>query len=183
MTAAPHFNLTIIYESIEAGKRAKRFSDQFMAEAAVDRPIKLNLWNFGVLGIPELRNRAASTAAVADMVVLSMSGTVPLPAHALEWIEMWVWLIDGRSPAVVALFADPHRHGAAIRAYLRRSVVRKKLEFLPIVPRAGTVFTRELKEETGADDPQDARTVLSLPKRRLAGSASSHTVINQPRHE
>ena len=50
--AAPDFSVTIIYESMEAGKRAKRFSDQLIAEAAVDCALELNLWNFGVLGIP-----------------------------------------------------------------------------------------------------------------------------------
>ena len=162
MMAAPNFNLTIIYESVEAGKRAKRFSDQFVAEAALERPLKLNLWNFRVLGIPEVRNTAASTAAVSDVVILSMSGTVPLPARTVEWIEMWIWLIDGRRPMVVALFAEPHRQGAAIRAYLRKSTVRKKLDFFPILPGAGTVLTRELREVTGANGHRDARMV-SLP--------------------
>ena len=154
MHAAPNLNLTIIYESIEEGKRAKRFSDQFIAEVPVDRPVELHLWNFGVLGIPEVRNVAASTAAVADIVILSMSGTTPLPAHAVEWIEMWIWLIDGRRPAVVALFADHHRQGAAIRAYLRRNVVSKKLDFFPVMPRSGTFFTRELQEGARAAGPQ-----------------------------
>ena len=54
------------------------FCDQFTAETVVDRPFELNLWNFGVLGIPEVRNTAASTAAIADMMILSMSGTAPL---------------------------------------------------------------------------------------------------------
>ena len=136
MIAARNFNLTIVYESIEAGKRAKLFSDRFMAETALGCTCELNLWNFGVLGIPEVRNTAASTAATADLVVLSMGGTVPLPAQAVEWIEMWTWLIDRQRPAVVALFADPHRQSAVIRAYLRRSTVSKKLDFFPISPRA-----------------------------------------------
>ena len=176
MIAAPNFNLTIVYESIDAGKRAKCFCDQFIAEAAIDCPFELNLWNFGVLGIPEVRNMAASTAAIADMVILSMSGTVPLPAQTVEWIEMWTWLIDGRRPAVVALFADHHRHGAAIRAYLRRSTSSKKLDFFPIVPRVG-----ELAEGIGATDDGDSRAAFSLPGALLARNGSSDTVVQQPR--
>ena len=183
MNAAPNFNLTIIYESIEAGKRAKRFSDKLSAETAGDRPFELNLWNFGVLRIPEIRNTAASTAAIADVVILSMSGTIPLPAHALEWIEMWIWLIDGRRPAVVALFADHDREGAAIRAYLRRSAVSKKLDFFPIVPRTGTNFTRELNVEAGSAGNRGSHPVLSLSEPRFAGNDSSHTVIKQPLYE
>ena len=100
MIAAPNLNLTIIYESMEAGKRAKLFSDQLIAETALDGVPELNLWNFGVLGIPDVRNRSASAASIADVVILSLSGTTPLPPRTLEWIEMWTWLIDGRKPAV-----------------------------------------------------------------------------------
>ena len=131
--ATPDFSVTIIYESLEAGKRAKCFSDQLIAEAAVDGSFELNLWNFGVLGIPAVRNVAASMAAISDLVILSMSGTVPLPMHAEKWVEMWTWLIDGRKPAVVALFGSRHPTCAAIRTYLRRSAVSKKLDFFPIV--------------------------------------------------
>ena len=175
MIAAPNFNLTIVYESMEEGKRAKRFCDRFIAEAAIERPFELNLWNFGVLGIPEIRNTAASTAAIADVVIFSMSGTVSLPAQAVEWIEMWIWLIDGRRPAVVALFAGPHRHGAATRAYLRRSTSSKKLDFFPIVPRAG-----ELVEGADATVCGGSRTVFSLSRALIASNGSSDTVIQPP---
>ena len=126
MIAAPNFNLTIIYESTEAGKRAKRCSDQFIVETALDCAFELNLWNFGVLGIPEVRNKSASTASIADMVILSMSGTVPLSAHALEWIEMWIWLIDGRRPAVVATVL--HKHRQALRPCPRGYLFRWEAE-------------------------------------------------------
>ena len=176
MIAAPNFNLTIIYESMAAGKRAKLFSDQLIAETVVDRPFELNLWNFDVLGIPEVRNMAASTAAVADLVILSMDGTTPLPARTIEWIEMWTWLIDGRRPAVVALFADPHRHGAAIRAYLRRSAISKKLDFFPIVPCAG-----ELVEGPEATRDVSSRMAFSFPSALLARNGCRDTVVQQPR--
>lgn len=181
MIAAPPFNLTIVSESVEAGNCAKQFSDQFMAETAVDRSFELKLWNFGVLGIPEIRNTAASTAAIADLVVLSMSGTVPLPAHAREWIEMWLWLIDNRRPAVVALFADHHRQGAAIQAYLRRSVVVKKLDFFPIVPRAGTFLTNELKEKSGVERPRNSAQHLppNPPGFAVNGIPESGSTLSQ----
>ena len=84
MATAPKFSVTIVYESMEAGKRAERLSDQLVAEAAADGAFELNLWNFDVLGIPEIRNAAASAAAIADMVILSMSGTVPLSEHTVD---------------------------------------------------------------------------------------------------
>ena len=162
MSAAPNFKLTIVYESMEEGKRAKRFSDQFMTETALDCTFELNLWNFGVLEIPEIRNMAASTGATADLVILSVSGAVPLPAQAVEWIEMWTWLIDGRRPAVVALFADHHCQSAAIRAYLRRNALSKKLDFFPILP--------------GASSGSNPKEEFSSGQRRGASSRGTMTI-------
>ena len=136
--AAPNFSVTIVYESMEAGHRAERFSDQLIAEAAVDDAFELNLWNFGVLGIRGVRNATASAAAISDMVILSMSGTVPLPERAVEWIEMWTWLTDRRKPVLVALFGAQHRECTAIRAYPRRSAISKKLDFFPMMYRAAS---------------------------------------------
>jgi hypothetical protein len=62
---APKFSVTTVCESIEAGKRANRLSDRVIAEAAAEDAFELNSWNFGVLGIPQVRNAAASTAAIA----------------------------------------------------------------------------------------------------------------------
>jgi hypothetical protein len=138
MLAAPKFRLTIIYESIEAGKRAKRLSDQLIAQVAIEGASELSLWNFGVLGIPEVRNAAASAAAVADMVILSMSGTAPLPVQTVAWVEMWTWLIDARKPAVVALFAAGTSRCAAIQTYLRQSALSKNLDFFAVMDGVAT---------------------------------------------
>lgn len=174
MITARNFNLTIIYESTDAGKRAKLFSDRFIAETALDCTFELSLWNFGVLGIPEIRNTAANTAAMADVVILSMSGTVPLPAQAVEWIKMWTWLIDGHRPAVVALFAYHHREGTAIRTYLRRSIVSKKLDFFPVVPRA-----REWAKGAGAADGENPGMASPPSNPPPARKGSSDMVVRQ----
>ncbi len=138
MLVPQNFNLTIIYESAEAGKRAKRLGDQLIVRAGAQGAVQLDLWNFGVLGIPAVRNAAASAAAVADLVIFSMSGKVPLPEKTVEWVEMWTWLIDGRRPAVVALFAAQNSRCAAIQNYLRQSACSKNLDFFPILDNAAT---------------------------------------------
>ncbi len=129
MEAASKLDVAIIYESLDTGKRAKRFSDQLAAELPLRGSLNLNLWNFAVLGTREVRNQAASTAATADLVILSMDGRTPLPAEVENWIEMWTWLIDGHKPAVVALFAAPGVQSAPVQAYLRRETASKKLDF------------------------------------------------------
>ena len=128
---APVFNVAILYESSEAGARAKHFSDQLATGVAANRVLNLDQWDFRFLGRRAIRNAAASAAAVADLVILSMSGEKPLPARVERWIEMWTWLIDGRKPDVVALFASHHPESGRIQAYLRRGAINKGLTFFP----------------------------------------------------
>jgi hypothetical protein len=190
MLAAPKFSLTIIYESMEAGKRAKRLSDQLIVQAAAERAFELNLWNFDVLGIPEVRNAAASAAAIADIVILSMSGTIPLPERTVEWVEMWTWLIDGRRPAVVALFAAHNPRCAAIQTYLRRSAYSKKLDFFPIMNIAATdpqldegIFNgqRQDADRAGLGSRWDTSALLSLSRAhsRLNRAVSQPSLNNR----
>ena len=129
--SAPKLDVAIIYECPDTGRRAKRLSDQLAAELPLEGALKLNRWNFGVLGTRQIRNEAASTAAAADLVILSMDGRVPLPAKVKKWIELWTWLIDGHRPAVVALLAAPAVQSAPVQAYLRRETASKKLDFFP----------------------------------------------------
>ena len=128
---APIFNVTILYESLDASTHAKQFSDQLATGVAANRVVCLEQWDFRFLGRRPVRNAAASAAAAADMVILSMSGENPLPAKVERWIEMWTWLIGGRKPAVVALFASHHPESGRIREYLRRGAASKALTFSP----------------------------------------------------
>ena len=125
----PKLRVTILYETVDAGKRAKHLSDELAAGLSADQALELSLWSFRVLGIRDIRNLAASTAACADLVILSLGGKRSLSAPVQEWIEMWTWLIDGHPPAVVALFSEPGTESARIRAYLRQAAASKKLRF------------------------------------------------------
>jgi hypothetical protein len=189
MSAAPKFSVTIIYESIDAGKRAKRLSDRVVAEAAAEDAFELNLWNFGVLGIPQVRNAAASAAAIADVVILSMSGTTPLPEQTVEWVEMWTWLIDGRRPAVVALFAAQNSRCVAIQTYLRRSACSKKLDFFPIMNVAAMdpqldeeIFNgqRQDADRAGLGSRWDTSALLSLSRAHSRLNCGKRTEFEQP---
>jgi len=129
------FNVTIIYESLPDGMRAKRFADQLAAKGAGNLELNLNIWNFLVLGISEIRNVAASAAATADVVIFSLSGAKEFPPQVREWMEMWSWLIDRMRPMVVAIFAAPAAGVVPIRACLRSVAMRKGLNFYAAVPR------------------------------------------------
>lgn len=123
------FDVAIIYECVESGRRAARFGDQLALEMAAPCAYNPNFWSFRDLGTREMRNAAASTAAAADLVVLSLDGKYPLTAKMADWIEMWTWLIDGHKPAVVALFAAADADCTLIRTFLRRGTASKRLDF------------------------------------------------------
>ena len=135
------FNVTIIYEAVRDGIRAKWFSDQLAAKAAGECELNLNIWNFRVLRIHEVRNIAASLAAAADVVIFSMSGEREFPPTVQEWIEMWSWLIDLSHPMVIAIFAIPAAGFVSVRNRLQSVAIRKGLNFLAATPQEQWVLT------------------------------------------
>ena len=73
----PQFNVVIIYEDSAAGKRAKHFYDRVIRTLVDQCDFGLDLWNFQVLGVPEIGKSAAKAAARADFVILSMCRKAP----------------------------------------------------------------------------------------------------------
>jgi hypothetical protein len=125
----PMFRAVLIYQDLAAGKRANEFCDKLARRLEDDCGISQQMWNFNVLAVPEIRNIAASAAAAADIVVLSISSATALPAKVKEWIEMWLWLVDLTRPALVALFGSPSGTNEAVVAYLRNAARRKGIDF------------------------------------------------------
>lgn len=128
----PEFNIVVIYENADAGRHAKRFSDKLLSEIGEHCQCVRNLWSFDVLSITEVRNAAASSARAADLLIVSTSGKCELSPHVGKWLDLWAWLIDGASPALVALFQDPN--GGCVRKIiinLRRLAGGRGLEFFP----------------------------------------------------
>ncbi len=127
--ASKRLDVTIIHECTSTGGRAENFGDQLALEIAASGTFSLHSWNFRELGTRETRNAAASAAAAGDLVVFSMDGRCPLPTKMKDWVEMWIWLIDGHKPAVLVLFAAADAECAAVRSYLRRETTVKGLDF------------------------------------------------------
>jgi hypothetical protein len=138
-TTRPHkFNMAIIYEAPQDGIHAKSFGDRLIAEVANEHALTLGVWSFQVLGIAQIRNIAASAAAIADVVILSMSGTKPLSPQIEEWLELWCWLIDQGHPAVFALFGTSNTEATHICADLQRTALRKGLDFFAGYPQTSS---------------------------------------------
>lgn len=130
LDAPTGFRIAMIYENADAGRHAKRFSDQLLGKIGEECECVRNLWSFDVLGIKEVRNAAVSAATAADLVIVSVSGERDLFPTAEAWLEVWAWMIDGTNPALVGLFQK--RDGRCVRriqARLRAIAAEKGLEF------------------------------------------------------
>jgi len=125
------FNIVIVYETAQDEMQAKRFSDQVADEVANGRELTrtMNVWNFQALRIPRIRNAAAIAAAAADIIIISVTETKALPAQVRDLIRLSSRLVNHSHPFVVALFANPVDENAPIRAELRRTALRKGLDF------------------------------------------------------
>jgi hypothetical protein len=126
------FKVVVIYEDGPTGRRAKHFYDTLVQELEDECAFSLQLWNFQVLAIPELRESAIESAAQADFVILSLHGKAGLPVHIRKWIETWSKLIIGKGPALIALIDKSTTRGGTkdlALAYLKRVAKRTEVDF------------------------------------------------------
>lgn len=129
-SANPAFNVLIAYEDFAAGKHAKQTYD-FLAEQLGPICCCTNqMWKFGVLHLPKLRDIAVQDARLADILIVSCS-TEELPESVKDWLEEAVCQAHN-ALALVALF-EPSRPGAVrsrqTRNYLAGLARRARLEF------------------------------------------------------
>jgi hypothetical protein len=128
----PVFHVVILYQNSAAGRRAKHFYDKLVRAFDGACDFSLELWNFKLIAIPEIRESTAQAAAHADLVILSLYANSGLPAELKVWIEGWPRLIIHRDPARVALVAKSKlRCGAtaSILSYLRSVADRYGVSF------------------------------------------------------
>lgn len=144
----PKCNTVIIYEDADAGRRARRFSDNLLRETRDACHFGRNLWSFDVLAITNIRNVAASAAQGADLVILSASGQYRLSPHVEQWLDLWIWLIDGNKPTLLSLFENAHGGCAqGINRSLRTRTGDKQVEFFPHTTlEPDTCFVRTARE-------------------------------------
>jgi hypothetical protein len=142
------FRTVLIYEDRDAALQAIRFCNSLEKNLGVKCQLSDRMWRFDVLGIPEIRNIAASSAAVADLVIFSKSEQTELPAKVREWLDMWAWLIDRGNPALIAIFGTSPPESQPVRTHLRNVTRKNGIDY----------FERTI--------PQEARGSRSLPVRR-----------------
>ena len=137
-------NTVLIYENFAVGVRAQPFFETLAG--GLSRTLKEQMWDFGVLGIRQVRNVAASAARRADAVAVAVSGQRDLPGTIRAWLDMWLWLLEDEKPPLVALFDSPSApEFPRIHTHLSCVVARAGIEFfsaqrqVSLVPAVGVV--------------------------------------------
>ena len=89
------------------------------------------IWLFNLLGLAGLRAVAASEAAVAHLVIISVHHAENLPEEVKSWIELWLKIRSKPVTVLLALF-DPVYRGvsSSMASYLREVAKRGGMEFL-----------------------------------------------------
>jgi hypothetical protein len=127
----PKFSVVMIYEDGITGRRGKLFYEKLLHELGAECDFSLDIWNFGVLAVPEIGDLAARAAAQAEAVILSCHGGAELPPEIRDWIGRWPELIRYNDPALIVLLDEPQtrRGESSTSAYLRRLADRNGIDF------------------------------------------------------
>ena len=119
-SAAP--NVTIIYDDLQTGLRAKDFHEMLLAELGCT-PADPACWRTELLDFATIATQALSDAAQSEFVFLSLRGDRALPSPLRQWLESWLALETSRQSSLIVLF-DPVRsvvnEALGARHYIRR---------------------------------------------------------------
>ena len=98
------FNVVIMYEDFESGKRAKKGLDYVAKELGNDLEFRHSMWRLDVLQNPKLNILAAPQLAEADMLIISLRGEGELSAKICALIDKRLAQTLNHECALVALF-------------------------------------------------------------------------------
>ena len=89
------------------------------------------IWLFNQLCVPQLRAIAASEAALAQLIIISVHHAEALPDGVKSWINQWLGQRKNHSVVLLALF-DPVYQGvsSSMRGYLQDVAKRGEMELL-----------------------------------------------------
>jgi hypothetical protein len=101
------FNVVIMYEDFESGKRAKKGLDYVAEELGKDLEFRHSMWRLDVLQNPKLNVLAAPALAEADLLIISLRGEGRLPSKIRALIDERLAQTLNHKCALVALFEGP----------------------------------------------------------------------------
>ena len=126
-----HFAVSAACEDSPTCARTDEFCRGLSRDLGQNCKVVKEVWLFNQLCVPGLRAIAASEAALAHLIVISVHHAGTLPNGVKSWIDLWLGQRMNHSIVLLALF-DPVYQGASssMKAYLQEAAKRGGMEFL-----------------------------------------------------
>ncbi len=123
--------VSAVCEDFPTGARVDDFCQDLSRYIGPQCKIAKETWPLTELRTAQLRAIAATEAAAADLVAVSVHHAESLPAEVKNWIELWRRQKGNRPGVLLALF-DPLYLGtsSSIQAYLQGVAQKGNMEFL-----------------------------------------------------
>ncbi len=116
------FHIVVVYETLVSAARALRACEHLRQEIPPDVAIHINAWPLESLADTSERDLAASSAAMADVVILSTPGRDAPPQTLHEWTDRWFAHSINSPSALFTLFGD---HLTPVARSTARTLLRK----------------------------------------------------------
>lgn len=131
--AKPPFQTILLYENVSAGKSARWFHERLAHKFKGQFEFRHWMWNFAVLGVPQVAQQAADVAIDADQVILSAAGRNEPPEAVKNWLLEWARRTHRKNSALVTLFPRDARHEikASTHSFLRQIIAESPIGFFP----------------------------------------------------
>ena len=125
------FAVSAACEDSSTSTRTDEFCRGLSQDLARNCTIAKETWLFNQLRVPGLRAIAASEAALAHLIIISVHHAETLPDAVKRWIDLWLGQRTGHNIVLLALF-DPVYQGvsSSMRGYLQDVAKRGDMELL-----------------------------------------------------
>jgi len=109
----------IACEDSATGTRASQFCESLAKQLGQQRALSNQVWLLNELRVPRLCTIAASDAAEADVILISLHHTEAVPGELKSWVGQWL-AIKKRRPRLLLALLDSACLGlsTSLRAYL-----------------------------------------------------------------
>lgn len=126
------FDMMVVYEDAATRLCAERLFRRLFENLEDEYDFQGHWNSFAELSDPVTHDEAASAAAAADMIMVSLRTGREVPPHADSWVEAWLNRKEDRPSALVALVqerADSPQSIWPVRSYLQTVARLGRMDF------------------------------------------------------
>jgi hypothetical protein len=125
------FAVSAACEDFSTSTRADEFCRGLAKDLGPNCKVAKEIWLFNQLSVPGLRSIAASEAALAHLIVISVHHAETLPDGVKSWIDLWLGQKNNHSIVLLALFDPVYQQvSGSLKAYLQEVAKTGGMEFL-----------------------------------------------------